>query len=72
MYMLQECRLLLQRDDQMVVNTRNDDLDSTRPLDAIAFAAMPSARSAAESVEADSDSAVKPVPEEAEPLTFSS
>ena len=54
----------------MVVNTRNDDLDNTRPLDAIVFAAMPSERSAAERVNADSDRAVQPVAEETEPLTF--
>ena len=48
MYMLQECRRILQRGDHSVVSAPNVEFDGARPLDALVFSAMPSRGSADE------------------------
>ena len=48
MYMLQDCRRILQLGDQILVDAPNVEFDDARALDALVFSAMPSASSAAE------------------------
>ena len=48
MYMLQECRRILQLVDQIVVEAPKVELDDTRALEALAFSAMPPANTGAQ------------------------